>query len=430
MKKKIILFGIAFLLLFCNILTVNAATGSIRVRASSTNVTIGNNVTVTVTISSSAPLGSWEFSLGYDTAKLRQTNTTLLRNVDVGDGTKTSISYTYTFKTIATGTANVTVRNYSVLDWNTESEIPISLYPVNISIKNPVVIVKSSDNTLKSLTVSEGILSPTFKSSTLEYSVNIDDIIDNITITPVANHSKASISGGGKLELTEGVNSFDIKVTAENGSLKTYKVIVNMIDENPIEVSINNSKYTVVKKANVIDAPDGFIDTIITIKGSNVPGYENTNIGLILVTLKDSEGNSNLYTYDENTEKYTKYTEFKTGVLRLFIQTADETIIVPEEFDKAIFFINNVQINGWDLNTNDKYKLVYAMNIENGEKSLYLYDSEEETFQRHLIIEQKESTSLNDYILFGSVGLLLIISLILYIPLTIKMKRINNKPKK
>lgn len=427
MKKKFILLTIGFLLLFCNMLTVNAATGSIRVRSSSTNVTIGNTVTVTVTISSSASLGSWEFSLNYDTAKLKQTNTTLLRNVDVGDGSKTSIAYTYTFKTIATGVARVTVKNYSVLDWNTESEIPTSLYYADITIKQPVTIVKSTDNTLKSLTVSEGTLSPAFKSSILEYTVDIDEIIDKITITPTKNNSNASISGGGEVELTEGINSFEIKVTAENGSLTTYKVNINMVDENPIEVIINNNKYTVVKKANVKDAPDGFIDTTISIKGSNVPAYENSNINLILVTLKDSEGNSNLYTYDENTEAYTKYMEFQTEVLRLFIQKADYTIVVPKEFDKAIFFINDIQINGWDLNNNDKYKLVYAMNISNGEKALYLYDSEEETYQRHLVIEQKESITIKEYIIYGSIGFLLITSLILYIPLTIKMKKIRKK---
>lgn len=428
MKKKIILFVVGFLLLFCNMLTVNAATGNIRVRASSTNITVGNNVTVTVTISSSAPLGSWEFSMNYDTAKLKQTNTTLLRNVDVGDGTKTSVSYTYTFKTIATGTAKVTVKNYSVLDWKTESEIPVSVYPVNISIKEPVIIVKSNDNTLKSLTISKGTLSPTFRSSTLEYKVDIEEILDKITITPIANHPKANVSGGGEVELTEGINTFEIKVTAENGSLKTYKITVNMVDENPVEVTINNQKYTVVKKANVIDAPNGFVDTILSIRGINVPAYENKDINLILVTLKDSKGTYNLYTYDENTEIYKKYVEFQTGLLRLYIQNPDETIEIPKEFDKAVFFINDVQITGWDLNANDNYKLVYATNINSGEKSLYLYDSKEGTFQRYLVVEE-ENTDLKEYIIFLSIGILLVTALILYIPLTIKIKNLNKSKK-
>ncbi len=424
MKKKFILVLIGFVLMFCNIIPVNAATGSIRVRASSTSVTIGNNVTITVTISSSAALGSWEFSLNYDTAKLRQTNTTLLRNVDVGDGTKTSTSYTYTFKTIATGTANVTVRNYSVLDWNTEEEISVTVTPVNVTIKQPVVIVKSSDNTLKSLTLSHGTLSPTFNSSTLEYTVDIDEIIDKITITPTANHSKASISGGGELELTEGLNLFEIKVTAENGSLKTYKVNVNMIDENPIEVQINNKLYTVVKKANVIEAPSGFIDTTLTIKGLDVPAFENSDINLILVTLKDEDGLYSLYSYDESSEAYRKYIEFQTGLLRLYITNPSSTVVIPEGFDIAVFSINNIEITGWDINSNDNYKLVYAMNIDNGVNDFYLYDANEGTFQRYLDMEDEQEFDLTYYISIGSVALLLVLALILYIPLSIKMKKL------
>lgn len=424
MKKKFILVLIGFVLMFCNIIPVNAATGSIRVRASSTSVTIGNNVTITVTISSSAALGSWEFSLNYDTAKLRQTNTTLLRNVDVGDGTKTSTSYTYTFKTIATGTANVTVRNYSVLDWNTEEEISVTVTPVNVTIKQPVVIVKSSDNTLKSLTLSHGTLSPTFNSSTLEYTVDIDEIIDKITITPTANHSKASISGGGELELTEGLNLFEIKVTAENGSLKTYKVNVNMIDENPIEVQINNKLYTVVKKANVIEAPSGFIDTTLTIKGLDVPAFENSDIDLILVTLKDEDGLYSLYSYDESSEAYRKYIEFQTGLLRLYITNPSSTVVIPEGFDIAVFSINNIEITGWDINSNDNYKLVYAMNIDNGVNDFYLYDANEGTFQRYLDMEDEQEFDLTYYISIGSVALLLVLALILYIPLSIKMKKL------
>lgn len=423
MKKKIVLLLVGFVLMFCNVLNVNAISGNIRVRASSTNVTIGNNITVTVTISSSAPLGSWEFSLNYDTAKLRQTNTTLLRNVDVGDGSKTSTSYTYTFKTIATGTANVTVRNYSVIDWNTEEEITISVSPTNIVIKQPVVIVKSTDNTLKSITLSEGTLSPTFKSSTLEYNVDIDEIIDTITITPTANDSKASISGGGEKELTEGLNIFEIKVTAENGSLKTYKVNVNMIDENPIEVQIKNKLYTVVKKANVLESPSGFIDTTLSIKGLDVPGLENTDINLVLVTLKDEEGSYSLYSYNESNETYKKYIEFQTGLLRLYITNPETTVEIPDGFDTAIFMINNIEINGWDINSNNNYKLVYAMNIENGENDFYLYDAKEGTFQRYLNVETGREIDLNYYIAIGSVAALVVIALILYIPLSIKIKK-------
>ena len=65
MKKYIIMF--IMLLLPLNIY---AATGSIKASSSSSNVTINNTFTVTVKVSSSGKLGSWQFGVSYDKSKL------------------------------------------------------------------------------------------------------------------------------------------------------------------------------------------------------------------------------------------------------------------------------------------------------------------------------------------------------------------------
>ena len=64
MKKYIIMF--IMLLLPLNIY---AATGSIKASSSSSNVTINNTFTVTVKVSSSGKLGSWQFGVSYDKSK-------------------------------------------------------------------------------------------------------------------------------------------------------------------------------------------------------------------------------------------------------------------------------------------------------------------------------------------------------------------------
>ena len=74
MKKiKLILMSLFCILAFPNL--VNAASGKINVTGTST-VVVGNNVTVTVTLSSNTPIGSWEMSLNYDKnyLQLRSTN--------------------------------------------------------------------------------------------------------------------------------------------------------------------------------------------------------------------------------------------------------------------------------------------------------------------------------------------------------------------
>ena len=49
---------------------VFAATGTVKASASSTNVTLNNTVTVTVKVSSTGKLGSWQYGLSYDKSKL------------------------------------------------------------------------------------------------------------------------------------------------------------------------------------------------------------------------------------------------------------------------------------------------------------------------------------------------------------------------
>lgn len=85
----------------------------------------------------------------------------------------------------------------------------------------------SSNNQLSSLKVSEGTLSPKFSARTKEYTVEVGEDVESIKITASKSHDKATVSGTGTKKLNPGVNVFEIQVTAENGSVNTYKITVN-----------------------------------------------------------------------------------------------------------------------------------------------------------------------------------------------------------
>ena len=95
---------------------------------------------------------------------------------------------------------------------------------------------QSADNTLKSLTVSEGSLSPVFGADTTNYTVTVTGAVSSITISAEANDVKASIEGAGTKALSVGVNEFNIVVTAENKTTKTY--IVNVTRNEPIAYAL------------------------------------------------------------------------------------------------------------------------------------------------------------------------------------------------
>ncbi len=86
------------------------------------------------------------------------------------------------------------------------------------------ITVKSGNNKLTSLKVGNYKLSPEFKASTTSYTVNVPNEADSVTISAKKAHTKASISGTGTKTLAVGDNDFTIKVTAQNGKVKKYKV--------------------------------------------------------------------------------------------------------------------------------------------------------------------------------------------------------------
>ena len=93
-------------------------------------------------------------------------------------------------------------------------------------------VTKSSNNSLKELSIGTGKLTPEFSRDTYEYSVEFDDTVNlydlsEIEVSATAEDEKASVSGTGKIQLTEGENNISINVTAENGAVRTYTIKVN-----------------------------------------------------------------------------------------------------------------------------------------------------------------------------------------------------------
>lgn len=84
----------------------------------------------------------------------------------------------------------------------------------------------SPNNALKSLTVSGQKLSPTFDKFTHSYSLIVDNEVESITVKANAYDTKAKIIGTGAKKLSVGTNTISVKVMAENGDIRTYKIKV------------------------------------------------------------------------------------------------------------------------------------------------------------------------------------------------------------
>jgi hypothetical protein len=84
----------------------------------------------------------------------------------------------------------------------------------------------SSDATLKSLSIGNIALQPSFKPGTTQYTASVANRTATVTVAAVANDPKATVTGTGSKSLAVGANVFPVTVTAENGATRTYTVTV------------------------------------------------------------------------------------------------------------------------------------------------------------------------------------------------------------
>ena len=387
MKKFIKLFSLSltlFLSIFLLNTSIKAASATISVK-SNNSVVVGNTVKVTVTLSSSSSLGSWDFSIGYDTSLLRLTSSTAesgQRSVGyVSSDGQTSKTYTFNFKALKSGTAKVYVNSAEVYAFD-ESLMSVTKGSKSISIKTQAEIEASysKNNYLKSLSVDGYELSPSFDKETLEYTVELDSTVESIKVNASVEDGTASLIGDGEIAVVEGSNTIELIVTAQNGNTRVYKVIANVKEINPINVVVDNKNYTVVKRKSALTAPDNFKETTVVINNEEIPAFYNEITDYTVVGLKDEEGIIGLFIYDLDTGKYTKYQELNFNSNKIFLLDA---VDLPKGLKETTITINEKEVKAYKFDENSIYYIVYGINLNTGNKDFYMYDSEEYTIQRY-----------------------------------------------
>lgn len=104
---------------------------------------------------------------------------------------------------------------------------------------------ESPNNYLSALSVTGQTLSPTFSGETTEYSLVVANSVSSITVKATAADSTATISGTGSKSLSVGTNTITVKVTAENGNVRNYTILVTREGGSTAIPTVSMS-YTVV----------------------------------------------------------------------------------------------------------------------------------------------------------------------------------------
>ena len=430
MYKYISVFLISFMVLMNGVFA-----SSFSISTTSKTVTIGSSTTLTIKASDMA--GKFTISTSDSSVVSISSSSEWIDN--------TSKGIKLTAKKV--GSAKITITPVDVTDYS--GKTITGSKTVTITVKEKVVEkprVKSSNSYLSSLTIDGYQLDSKFDKESLEYSVTVKEGTEKIKINAQKADSNASVSGTGEVAVTEGLNTFNLVVTAENGSKRTYVLKVTVKEYAPINVVVNSNEYSVVRKRKALPTiSEYFIPKDITIGEDTIEGYYNENLDYQLVGLKDSNGKVSFYIYKD--DKYTLYNEqvFNGKVLRI----VDKEI--NNGYKKTSFKYNDTEIesyqevkldiikNTYALDNNEikgnNFYLFYAINMETGKEELYQYDSVEKTVQRYniMILDMYKEQSDKYYLYLLCSILILGVSIITFSTIIIcnnkkkKKKKINKK---
>ena len=305
MRKKIY-YLMVMLFSFCFLLTP-AYAADFGISLTSNSVTVGNTVSLKIDGTISGLTGRFNISTSDSSVAALSSSYVWVEN---------NIQYV-TITAKKAGKAVITVTPTDGISDKYAEEAKLSARNITITVNAPKTTnnngggtvtprAKSSNNYLSSLTIDNVALEPKFDREVLEYAITLPAETEKIKINAQLADSNSKISGTGDKEVKTGLNTFEIVVTAENGSKRTYTLKATVLELKPINVTINNQVYSVVRKRKDLPKISSyFTEKDITIGEEIVEGYYSDTLNYEVIGLQDDTGKVNYYVFKDN--KYTLY---------------------------------------------------------------------------------------------------------------------------
>ena len=427
----VILFSMIFIAAYKTIAYAANVNGSI----SSANAVIGENVTLTVNLSSSVEIWGIQVYIQYDSSKLDfVSGSSGSASVNGGNGRiflysdtceSKNVTATLVFKAKEAGSHNVYLTaDSSVYDSDVVKMNLVASTGVITAVSEAPV---SADNNLKDLTVyvedengntTNGWFWPAFNKDTTQYYLNVEGNAKKLAITANANSGTSTVSLNNP-ELVVGNNNITITVKAQDGSTKTYVIAVTKAEretesesqtesKNPDEttggdqntsnkkVTIGNKTYTITDYNNEMTLPEGYEIVDYDYKGNNIKALKGLGTGLILVAFVDDTSNIKSFVYDETADDFYKFITANVKSAQYVLvdmPSVGENINIPANYTLSSINYDNSVLVAY-VSGDSKIYIVSAIDC-NGKKGLYYLDSENNTIMRYFENENAINTNTN-----------------------------------
>ncbi len=436
MKKRIGIL-LVFLMLIGTLAgfgeTAWAAAGKTSIAVSKGTLNIGDTVTVTVratTESGGSALAT--MTLSYDAGILEFVSCSA-STYGGGGGSVTvpTDSFSVTLKAISAGTSSLTLSASDGVNFDTNEELESmegssASVTVNNAASNPGestggntggntggsaggnTAVLSADNSLKTLSISPGTLSPAFSGSNVNYTATVANDVTSVAVNAVPVNQKATVeSVSGNTSLSVGTNDVKIVVKAENGTTATYTIKITRqaagTTEPPVspgaeepggakepeedlptegEIAVNGSVYKIVSAVPEEVIPADFTPVTVNCRGNSYQGLSFNKGTMSLLFLKGAGEEGQLYIYDETRDTIYDFAKLASPQNYVIPLLAPVDFTVPEQYLQTSFqTAEGRSVTAYQGGDASGFYLFYGVNRD-GTEGWYQYDGEEGTYQR------------------------------------------------
>ena len=437
--KKLIAF-ISILVMSIMLIPVNYAKAdeTARISISSVSGTVGDKVTVTLTVSASDSIDAAAIPVSYDNSIIKPVSSgnsgvVSFALLDASAyGSTESISMQ--FEIIAAGTTTLKVAGDAKISVNGE-RAQVSSSSGTVTAKAPASY--SSDNALKSLQISPGTLSPAFSPETTTYKATVDSDVEELVVSAVANDGAAKVSISGR-RMDPGSNTTTITVTAEDGSVRKYVIYTTRLEtsqetatEAPSQtevqqesssqtqnsdgiVTIDGKKFTISQDYTAHELPDDYDTAEYDYDGSKVIVGKGLKTGLILMYLESDNGDGGFYVYDEKAKTFSPYNTVDEPQITYVVLPITDSFNKPSGYTLTKFTMNGKEVQVL-IDSDRQYCLFYGVSSL-GEKGWFRYRVSDATIQAYSIdrddVTGTVNTSAKDTKPVNNKGYIVVISIL------------------
>lgn len=145
----------------------------------------------------------------------------------------------FKFTALKDGTSSVKIRANGDSHYANGDVIGQTFAPVSISAVKP-----SSSTLIGSLYVKGYTILPTFSKTTYSYNLVVPSDVTSVEVVGTKSDSRQQITGTGVKTLRYGDNRVRVTVTAQDGSSRTYEIMIHRTDDRTGDTSLKNLTVT------------------------------------------------------------------------------------------------------------------------------------------------------------------------------------------